>query len=117
MNTAATKKFSQLTIKNPAELCFGRVPKPLTCGFGLQVGAGQVYPEINFTLPTMLIDNTTWGSVVGHYNDIGEMIGRAAKRNHLSGLVVEFELLPPMTENPEWGAEITAVLKKQLKQA
>lgn len=117
MNTATTKKYSQLAIRNSAELCFGKVPKPLTCGFGLQVGAGEVYPEINFTLPTMLIDNATWSSIVAQYNDIGEMIGRAAKRNRLSGLMVEFELLPPMTENPEWGAEITAVLKKHLRKA
>lgn len=117
MNTVATKKYSQLAIPSSTELCFGRVPKPLTCGFGLQVGAGQVYPEINFTLPTMLIDTTTWSAVIAHYNEIGEAIGRAAKRNRLSGLMVEFELLPPMTENPEWGAEITAVLKKHLKKA
>jgi methanol--5-hydroxybenzimidazolylcobamide Co-methyltransferase len=30
------------------------------------------------------------------------------------GIVLEFELLPPMTERPEWGAEITAALKRHL---
>jgi methanol--5-hydroxybenzimidazolylcobamide Co-methyltransferase len=30
-------------------------------------------------------------------------------------LVVEFELLPEMTENPEWGAELTGILKDVLE--
>jgi methanol--5-hydroxybenzimidazolylcobamide Co-methyltransferase len=31
--------------------------------------------------------------------------------------MIEFELLPPMTEHPSWGAEITANLHRHLKQA
>src|SRR5690606_39263768 len=30
----------------------------------------------------------------------------------MEGAVVEFELLPPMTMTPEWGGEITALLRK-----
>ena len=33
------------------------------------------------------------------------------------GLVLEFELLPAMTERPEWGAEITALLHRHLRAA
>ena len=33
------------------------------------------------------------------------------------GIVLEFELLPAMTENPEWGAEITAILHRHLRDA
>src|SRR5271157_2249236 len=33
------------------------------------------------------------------------------------GLVLEFELLPAMTEQPEWGAEITALLHRHLRAA
>lgn len=111
------KTFTTLAIKSAAELMFGRAPNPVVCGFGLHVGAGQVYPEINFTLPTMLIDDATWPTVVAHYQEIGEMIQRAARRLHLPGLMVEFELLPPMTEHPAWGAEITGILRQHLQQA
>ncbi len=111
------KTFTTLAVDSAAELMFGKAPKPVVCGFGLHVGAGQVFPEINFTLPTMLIDDTTWPTVVSHYQEIGEMIQRAAKRLHLSGLMVEFELLPPMTEHPEWGAEIAGILHQHLQQA
>ncbi len=31
---------------------------------------------------------------------------------HSPGIVLEFELLPPMTDHPEWGAEITALCKR-----
>jgi methanol--5-hydroxybenzimidazolylcobamide Co-methyltransferase len=111
------KTFTTLAVNNAAELMFGKSPNPVVCGFGLKVGAGRVYPELNFTLPTMLLDETTWATAVSHYKEIGEMIVRAAKRLHLSGLMVEFELLPPMTERPEWGGEITELLLRYLQEA
>ncbi len=109
--------FNTLAIPQSEDLLFGRAPHPVSCGFGLQIGAGQVYPELNFTLPTMSIEDATWQEVVGHYRELGEMIVRASKRLKLPGLVVEFELLPPMTERPGWGAEITTVLHAALRRA
>ena len=111
------KNFSHLSIKTASDLVFGKAPKPITCGFGLQLGSGQVYPELNFTLPMMTLDKAHWTAVVSHYEEIGEMIRRASKRLHLRGLMVEFELLPPMTEQPEWGSEITSILRRHLKLA
>ena len=43
------------------------------------------------------------------------MIQRASTRLKLPGLMVEFELLPPMTEHPEWGAEIVSLLHESLR--
>ncbi|MBP1691473.1 MAG: mtaB [Bacteroidetes bacterium] len=109
--------FSKLAIPHSDGLRFGTAPHPVSCGFGLRIGAGEVYPELNFTLPTMTIEHSTWEGVAGHYREISEMIVKAAKRLRLPGLVVEFELLPPMTENPAWGAEITGILHDALKRA
>ncbi|MBF8294621.1 MAG: Methanol-cobalamin methyltransferase subunit [Bacteroidetes bacterium] len=109
--------FRALSVPDPSGLMFGRAPKPVSCGFGLELGKGQVYPELNFTLPTMVLDESNWAAVVAHYEEIGTSIQRAAKRLKLPGLMVEFELLPPMTEHPSWGAEITAILHRHLKQA
>ncbi len=111
------KTYSELAVKDSSGLMFGKAPMPTLCGFGLRVGSGEVYPEINFTLPTMLIEEKTWGEIVSQYEEIGEMIVRSAKRLRLPGLMVEFELLPPMTENPAWGAEITEILHLALKRA
>jgi methanol--5-hydroxybenzimidazolylcobamide Co-methyltransferase len=109
--------FKTLSVADASELMFGKASKQLTCGFSLELGNGRVYPELNFTLPTMALDESSWRTVVGHYEEIGSIVQRAAKRLKLQGLMVEFELLPPMTEHPSWGAEITAVLRRHLKQA
>ncbi len=110
------QKFNTLSITSPQQLMFGRASKPLSCGFGLQLGKGKVHPELNFTLPTMVLNESSWAAVLAHYEEIGSIIRRAAPRLRLSGLMAEFELLPPMTEHPSWGAEITSVLHRHLRQ-
>jgi methanol--5-hydroxybenzimidazolylcobamide Co-methyltransferase len=106
--------YDTLCIRDASALSFGKAPRPVECGFGLVVGGGKVFPELNFTLPPMSITADSWGSVMGEYREISEMIRRAAARLRLPGLMVEFELLPPMTERPAWGAEIVALLHDSL---
>ncbi|HTY36516.1 MAG TPA: methyltransferase MtaB domain-containing protein [Bacteroidota bacterium] len=110
-------RFTSLAIPGATGLMFGRSTTTVRCGLGLELGKGEVYPELNFTLPTMALDESTWSAVLGHYEEIGASVERAARRLHLPGLMIEFELLPPMTEHPSWGAEITAILNRHLKQA
>ena len=114
MNATVTD-YDTLMVPDASGLSFGRAPRPVRCGFGLNVGGGYVYPELNFTLPPMAIEAGTWTSVMAEYRDIAEMILRAAPRLRLPGLMVEFELLPPMTETPEWGAEIVTLLHGTLR--
>ncbi|MBC8400465.1 MAG: hypothetical protein H8E14_03145 [Candidatus Marinimicrobia bacterium] len=108
------KSKRSLAIENSNDLLFGIAPCPVSCGHGLVIGQGQVFPEINFTLPTMLIDESSWKDVLYHYNDICNKILKRSQKLKLPGLVVEFEQLPPMTMKPEWGAEITALIKQHL---
>jgi methanol--5-hydroxybenzimidazolylcobamide Co-methyltransferase len=105
-----------LAVQSADDLIFGRAAHPLVCGRGLTLGGGEVYPELNFTLPTMSIEKESWSTVKEHYGEIATMIKRAAPRLRLPGLVVEFELLPPMTEHPEWGEEITRILADGLRE-
>ena len=107
-------KYSSLAIPSPDGLLYGVSPRPLACGLGLTIGGGIVFPEINFTLPAMNIEEGTWAEVVAHYEEMATQILRRAVSLGVPGIVLEFELLPPMTERPEWGAEITAVLKRHL---
>lgn len=44
---------------------------------------------------------------------ISEACARAVEL-HAPGLVVEFELLPDLTLKPEWGAEVTKILRDAL---
>jgi methanol--5-hydroxybenzimidazolylcobamide Co-methyltransferase len=111
------EQYTDLAISSLDEFVFGRCPRPLTVGRGLEIGAGTVYPELNFTLPPMHISGQTMGQVCTEY---AQMIDEACSRAvalHAPGLVVEFELLPDLTLQAEWGAEITAILRKRLDAA
>jgi methanol--5-hydroxybenzimidazolylcobamide Co-methyltransferase len=108
------KVFNKLTIDKQEELLMGTSPHPVKCGNNLTIGDGQVYPEINFTLPIMMITQETMGEVRKHYSEMMENILARTKVLNAPGLVVEFEQLPPMTDTPEWGAEITQLIKIEL---
>ncbi len=63
-------RFPRLAISNPADLRFGVSPKPLTTRHGLTIGGGLVYPEINFTLPPMFVNESTMPEVRTQYQQI-----------------------------------------------
>jgi len=109
--------FKQLTIEKSADLLFGTSPKPLTTRRGMTIGGGLVYPELNFTLPTMFVDASTLPEVRQHYRDIITGACRRAVELEAPGVVVEFETLPPMTENPAWGIELTRILLDGMEDA
>lgn len=115
MNNQAVRKYSTLAIADEDQLLYGTCPHPLQCGLGLTIGAGAVFPEVNFTLPPIDMTDETWPEVVAHYDQMAEQILHRAASLGTPGIVLEFELLPPMTERPEWGAELTALLKRHLK--
>jgi methanol---5-hydroxybenzimidazolylcobamide Co-methyltransferase len=101
---------TSIAIDDAANLVFGMAPHPVKCGFELTIGGGEVYPEVNFTLPPLTISEHTWPTVLAHYRTIVSEVLRRASALQVPGIVLEFELLPAMTERPERGAEITSVL-------
>ncbi len=109
--------YETLAVSDPADLVFGRALRPVSCGFGLTIGAGQVYPEVNFTLPAIMVSAENWSEIVAQYTEMVTGIMRRAVALQATGIVLEFELLPAMTEQPEWGAEITALLRAALQEA
>lgn len=111
------KSYSSLAIRRPDQLRFGVAPRPLTTRRGLVIGGGTVYPELNFTLPAMLVTADTMPEVRRHYRDIIRGATQRAAELEAPGLVVEFETLPPMTENPAWGIELTKILLDGLEHA
>ncbi len=110
-------RYSKLAITDPDDMVFGRAVRPARCGFGLTIGGGLVYPEVNFTLPPLSIEAGTWSTVLEHYQEIATGVIRRAVALRVPGIVLEFELLPPMTACAEWGAEITAMLRSHLAEA
>ena len=106
-----------LAIPREEDLVFGSCPHPVSCGFDLQIGAGTVFPEVNFTLPAIEVDAANWTEIREHYQQIGTAVVKRAVALQVPGIVLEFEHLPAMTEIPEWGAEITALLHGILREA
>src|SRR5690554_1536866 len=94
-------EFSSLSIPQLEDFIFGISPKPVSLKNGLVIGGGEVYPELNFTLPSMEITAATMEAVREQYT---QMITEACARSvelRAPGLVVEFELLPELTQVPE----------------
>ena len=108
------KSYSSLAISNSDDLVFGRAPLPVTLPNRLAIGGGTVYPELNFTLPSMEITAATMPEVLRQYTEMIDGACRRADDLNTPGLVVEFELLPPITIEPEWGAEVTKLLRARL---
>jgi len=103
-------KYKKLTINNPKDLIFGVAPKPVKTRRGLVIGGGRVYTELNFTLPTMTIDNSTLPKVYQHYKEIVDgALGRALELE-TQGVVLEFETLLEMTKTPSIGIEIVKII-------
>jgi len=111
------KRFDRRAISDPAGLTFGLTPTPLITRDGLSIGGGCVYPELNFTLPPMFINAETMPEISSQYRQIiTEALTRAVELE-TSGLVVEFETLQPVTENPAWASKLTGILLDAMAEA
>jgi len=110
-------RYAALAINNEQDLCFGRAPKPLTTRRGMVIGGGEVYPELNFTLAAISVEQSNHSEICRQYRQIIRSALTRAVELEASGLVVEFETLPPMTENPQWAIEITKILADAMEDA
>ena len=109
--------YRSLAISSPDELVYGSAPKPVRCGFDLSIGGGLVFPEVNFTLPAIEVSASSWSEIVSQYDEMATGILKRSVALQVPGIVLEFELLPAMTANPAWGAEITSLLRRHLAEA
>ena len=105
-------KYKSLIIDNPEDLIFGIAPKPVKTRRGLEIGGGQVYAELNFTLPIMSINNSTLAQVYTHYREIAEGALERALHLNSKGVVLEFETLLEMTKTPDIGVEIVKIMNE-----
>ncbi len=110
-------RYTRLAIPDPNDLCFGRAPHPVTTRRGLVLGGGQVYPELNFTLPAMTIEEATYPKVREHYRQIISGALARAVVLEANGVLIEFETLPPMTERPEWALDLCGLLLAKMAEA
>lgn len=100
------KEFNELAYKNADELIFGKSLYPVTLKNGLQIGGGDVIPELNFTLPMMTISEETMPKVLAHYKEIATGALEKAVELQAPAFGMEIEILPPCTWNPQWGIDV-----------
>ncbi|GJQ20335.1 MAG: methanol--corrinoid methyltransferase [Bacteroidia bacterium] len=102
------KRFNSLTLGADA-LLFGVAGTPLRRN-GVLIGGGKVLPEIKFTLPPMSIEDTPAMEIEAMYREIVTAVCERAVHLGQQSVVVEFELLPPMTVDPPMGESITSLI-------
>lgn len=104
------KTFSTLAVKSADELVYGKCPNPITTRSGLVIGGGEVYPELNFTLPAMTVDSSTVNEAYDIYKEMTTGVMKRAVDLKAPGVVIEYEALPEFTINPKWGLEVTKII-------
>ncbi|MDS1030187.1 methyltransferase MtaB domain-containing protein [Bacillota bacterium LX-D] len=103
--------FNEVAYNSLDEFIYGKAKKPVTTKSGMVIGGGTVYPEINFTLPTMPINESTLPQAYKHYDEMIKGICEKAHELDAPGIVAEIELLPNFTFNPKWGIEVNKIVK------
>jgi len=88
------------------DFIYAKAKRPVTLKNGMVIGGGTQYPEINFTLPTMTINEATMPEILKQYKEIAAGICERARDLYVPGFVAEIETLPPMTFEPRWGTEV-----------
>lgn len=107
-------KFNNLAYNSPGEMIFGSCPKPVSCKNGMIIGGGIVYPEVKFTLPIMELSLRNEDEIRFLYKQIVSEVLNRVSILKMEGVVLEFEHLPFMTENPEYGAAITRTIREAM---
>lgn len=107
--------YAQMAYSSPEEMIFGTAKKPLACGNGVLIGVGEVNPEVNFTLPPMAIREETLPDIRQRFREMVERILTRAVQQGLSALVLELEHLYELTLFPDWGALVTADIKRVME--
>jgi methanol--5-hydroxybenzimidazolylcobamide Co-methyltransferase len=106
------KNFEKLIFTDKNDLIFGRAKYPVVCGFGVEIGAGRVIPEVNFTLPPMNINEESISEVRDRFRQMVRRILEKAVELEQEEIVLELEHLFELTKNPQWGAMVTSDIKK-----
>jgi len=112
----SSKQFTKTAYDNLNDFIYGHAVHPTTLKNGMVIGGGTLYPEVNFTLPTMEVLKETMPEVIRHYHQIITGICQRCYELEHPGFVAEIELVPPCTENPEWGIEVCKTIVDVIKE-
>ena len=110
--TSTQTRTDQLAYASANDMLFGHAQQPVTVGHDVVIGGGRVLPEVNFTLPPMLITAETLEQVRAEFRDMVTHILDRAVALQQETLLLEIEQLFELTQNPAWGAQVTADVRE-----
>ena len=87
-------QYTKLAYTSIDEFAYGICPHPVTCKNGMVIGGGEIYPEINFTLPSMPATAETFPEAKRIYQEIITGVLDKAHQLHAPGLVVSLRRCP-----------------------
>ncbi|MDZ7372819.1 MAG: hypothetical protein ONB23_02520 [candidate division KSB1 bacterium] len=96
----------ELAYRDWTEMRMGKARRPVQAG-GVSMGQGLVIPEINYTLPPMLISRESRQQVERQFDEIVQSLLDRAAALKPPALVLEFEHLPALTQEVDIGVQIT----------
>ncbi|MEJ5201792.1 MAG: methyltransferase MtaB domain-containing protein [Anaerolineales bacterium] len=105
-----------IAYKTAQEMVFGNALHPVTTPSGIVIGGGAVIPEVNYTLPPMVINETTLPEVRLRYREMTRRILQRAVELRQEVLILEFEQLYELTQYPHWGAYVTSDIKEVMEE-
>ena len=56
----ARKEYKTVAYTDVNDFVYGHAKNPVKLKNGMVVGGGTIYPELNFTVPTMALNDSTW---------------------------------------------------------
>ncbi|MDX1740876.1 MAG: methyltransferase MtaB domain-containing protein, partial [Rhodothermales bacterium] len=74
-----------------------------------------VFPEVNFTLPQMVVDISQMSAILSQYREMVDGVLSRLVALRSPGVVIEFEHAPQMTADVEIGTSVTAQTKNLMR--
>ena len=110
------RTYNKLAYTSLDDFMYGSAPNPVKTKSGMIIGGGTVYPELNFTLPPMEVNDANMPEIKEIYTEMTTGVLKRAVDLYSPGIVIEFELLPEMTLQPQWGIEISNLIRNLMSE-
>jgi len=104
------KVYNKLAYDSLDDFVYGSCPNPVKAKSGLVIGGGEIYPELNFTLPSMAVNPSTIQDAFKIYKTMTNDILDRARILYAPGVQIEYETVPEFTDHPEWGIEVSKII-------
>ncbi len=107
--------ITRLAVESPSELLFGAAPNPVQVTPEITIGAGEVLPEVNYTLPHGApVTDEAMDQVTAMYAAMARAVLQRASDLGAPRVVIEIELVFELTLNPAWGERVVQATREAI---